>query len=330
MASLSITEEALREKIVDLFKEKCGSGDAVLPLKDIVRETKAEKKVINRVLHNSPHHFTKVQDSPPHWKCTVDLSQSTTTSPIQATGPAATNVTTSIPEVKTEDRSDLVVSKVAAADESPSKKEQLKPKVLAVLSDSSTPMKALEIAKKIGFQTAGDVNPTLYALRDEGEVSKKGKDGWAIETIPDISPLKLGEKDLYTHEEIPTADGRKEYRLRQVLPGDLTPPTKTGNTSSRDTTDGKQAPQEMSPITLGLLSSLFDSPDQYSQALKIIKLMREAAGKTVDDGDILTKLNYSTRQEYRHILELLTINGLVQKSKDDYMITWKWVEDPHT
>ena len=117
MSTLSASEKVLRQKILDLFKEKC-RGDAVLSLKDIMRETKAEKRAINRVLHYSPHHFTKVQDSPPHWKCTVDLGSSKT---IQATGPAVFNVTTSMLKVKTECGNDVV------AVGSPSKKEQLKP-----------------------------------------------------------------------------------------------------------------------------------------------------------------------------------------------------------
>ena len=78
MASLSESEEALRQRIIDLFKDEYSSvtGDAILPLKDIVHKTKAERKTVNRVLRNSPHHFTKIQDSPPLWKCTgtVDLN----------------------------------------------------------------------------------------------------------------------------------------------------------------------------------------------------------------------------------------------------------------
>ncbi|XP_065901556.1 uncharacterized protein [Dysidea avara] len=324
MTSLSVSEEALRQKILDLFKEKCSgnAGGAVIPLKDIVRETKAEKRAINKVLHNSPHHFTKVQDSPPHWKCTVDLGSLKT---VQATDSAASNITTSTPE----DGNDVVVSKEAAAVESPSKKEQLKPQVLAVLNDSPKSMKALEVAKKIGYQTAGDVNPSLYALKEEGKVVKV-QDGWSIEgavIMPDISPMMLDEKELFTHEEIPTADGRKEYRLRQVLPEDLTPPRKTGSATGRDTTDGKQAPPELNPETLSLLSSMFDDTNQYSQALKIVKLLRESVDKTVDDGDILTDLNYSTRQEYRPILEALKLNHLVKKIEGD-IIKWKWIADP--
>ena len=40
MASLSANEEALQQRIIDLFKDKCSSdaGDAVLPLKNIVRD----------------------------------------------------------------------------------------------------------------------------------------------------------------------------------------------------------------------------------------------------------------------------------------------------
>ena len=324
MASLSTSEETLRQRIIDLFKDKCSSvaGDAVLPLKDIVRETKAEKKTVNRILHNSPRHFTKIQDSPPHWKCTIDLDI-ITTSPIQVTSPAASNVSTPTSEVKTCDNNDVVVCTDLTGNASPSKKEQLKPRVLAALNDSPTSMKALEIAKKIGYEATGDVNPTLYALREEGKVSK-GKDGsWSIEgamTIPDISPLKLEGKDLYTHEEVTTADGRKEFRMRQVLPGDL---TKTGTTTSKDTIDGVQAPQPLNPELLSLLSSVFDDSAQHSQALRIVKLIREAADQTVDDGDILTELNYSTRQDYCHILSALELNDLVKKIEGD-ITKWKW------
>ena len=74
-------------------------------------------------------------------------------------------------------------------------------------------------------------------------------------TIPDISPLKLEGKKLCTYEEVTTVNGRKEFRMRQVLLGDL---TKTGTTTSKDTIDGVQAPQPFNPELLSLLSSVFD------------------------------------------------------------------------
>jgi len=340
MTSFSSSEEALRQQIVDLFREKCSSGasDAVLPLKDIVRETKAEKKTVNRVLHNSPHHFTKMQVSPPFWKCTVDLSQSTTTNPIQASSPAATNIVTSTPEVKTEDSSDVVVSKVAAAVESPSKKEKLKSPVLAALGNSPKPMKALDIAKKIGYQTAGDVNPTLYALREEGKVSKKGQDGWSTEgavTIPDISSLKLqlDGKPLYTQQEITDPDGRKGILYQEVLTRDYTKPSMTDNATGKDTTDGKYGSTEQHQLDsemLGLLSSLFDNADQYSQALKIVKLLRESVDKTVEDAEILCELEHDfpncTRLDYHPILSTLELNNLVKKMEVKGCVNkWKWI-----
>ena len=121
------------------------------------------------MLHNSPHHFIKTQDSPPLWKCTVDLSHSITTIPIQATSSATSSITTPAPKVKTSDSSDVVVSKDSTVNESPSKKEKLKPQVFAALNDSPTSMKPLEIAKKIAYEATGDVNPTLYALKEEGK-----------------------------------------------------------------------------------------------------------------------------------------------------------------
>ncbi|XP_065901552.1 uncharacterized protein [Dysidea avara] len=195
-------------------------------------------------------------------------------------------------------------------------------------------MKAIEVAKKIGYQTASDVNPTLYSLKNKGKVIK-GQDGWSIEgavMIPGISFMNLDGKDLYTHEEIANTNGantngRKEHRLRQMLREDLTPPKKSGNATSRDTTDGKQASRELNPETLSLLSSMFDDTRQCSQALKIVKLLRESVNKTVDDVDILIKLHYSTRQEYRHILDMLELNCLVKKIEGE-ITKRKWIADP--
>ena len=52
-------------------------------------------------------------------------------------------------------------------------------------------MKTLEIAKKIGYESTEDidVNPTLYALKEEGKESKGWDGSWSIEgavSIPDI------------------------------------------------------------------------------------------------------------------------------------------------
>ena len=43
----------------------------------------------------------------------------------------------------------------------------------------------------------------------------------------------------------------------------------------------------------------------------------------MDDGDILTELKYSTRQDYCHILSALELNDLVKKIEGD-ITKWKW------
>lgn len=342
MAELSSSEKELMQRIIQLFREKGtpssdGSGNSVeLLLKDIVQLLGVEKKTVNRVLHHkSSTCFTKVKESPPLWRCKLDQDSTNVTSPaIDPVSPIRTDGGHSIgvdagPE-------DVVVKKKEEVN-SPSKKERLKPDVLGVLNASSSSLAALQIAKKLGYETAGDVNPTLYALKDEGKVTKLDGNKWSI--APNVSsisgataglhidktPMKLGEKALYTKEEV-CEGGKREYRFREVLHEDVAPK----NVEACDETDiSKQPPltsTQPDPIDeekLAILSSLYDDPAESDLALKIVRMLMASGDTPLDDTDIFTKLNHSTRFETRPILESLEVNGLVEKI-DGEVIQWKW------
>lgn len=317
-------EEELKRRIIQAFIEKGTRIDGniiELPLKDICRAVGAEKKAINKILHHTPACFTKVKDSPPLWRYKADQSSTT------AVAGSASNVT-----VATEP--DVVVKKKVEV-ESPSKKERLKPDILRVLKESSVPMTALQIAKKTGCESAGDVNPTLYALKDEEKVTKSSDNKWTIKyNIPNMSslsaatgdlhitPMKLGDKELYTKEEV-IEDGRKEFRFREVLTEDVLPK----KVEASDETDMSRQPDlastQLDPEMLALLSSLYDDPGESDLALKIVSLLKASPDTPLDDTDIYTKLGLSTRLETRPVLDSLVLNGLIERIDGD-VIKWKW------
>jgi len=330
MATLSDSEQALKQRIIQLFKEKGapsrdGNSHELL-LKDIWNTLKVEKRTVNRILHNSPACFTKVKDSPPLWQCKVD--QTTETSPaVNDTPSTATNTSVDA-------EPDVVVKKKEEVD-SPSKKERLKPDVLQVLNTSSVPMTALQIAKTLEYETAGDVNPTLYALRDEEKVTKTDN-RWSIKSsVPnvaslsaaaqnlhiDATPMKVNQKTLYTREDT-CEDGRDIVTFREVLTQDVIP---------KDTeTDGSKqpllTPTQPDPIDdemLSLLSSLFDDPTEFELALKIVNILKASGDTPLDDADIFTKLGLTTRLKTRPVLDSLELNGLVEKISGE-IIHWKW------
>ena len=302
MATLSDSEQALKQRIIQLFKEKGapsrdGNSHELL-LKDIWNTLKVEKRTVNRILHNSPACFTKVKDSPPLWQCKVD--QTTETSPaVNDTPSTATNTSVDA-------EPDVVVKKKEEVD-SPSKKERLKPDVLQVLNTSSVPMTALQIAKTLEYETAGDVNPTLYALRDEEKVTKTDN-RWSIKSsVPnvasllaaaqnlhiDATPMKVNQKTLYTREDT-CEDGRDIVTFREVLTQDVIP---------KDTeTDG---------------------PTEFELALKIVNILKASGDTPLDDADIFTKLGLTTRLKTRPVLDSLELNGLVEKISGE-IIHWKW------
>lgn len=316
-------EGDLKGRIIQAFIEKGTRIDGniiELPLKDICRAVGAEKKAINKILHHTPACFTKVKDSPPHWHYKADQSA------IAIAG-SASNVT-----VATEP--DVVVKKKVEV-ESPSKKERLKPDILRVLRENSESLTALQIAKKTGCESAGDVNPTLYALRDEEKVTKSSDNKWTIKyNTPNMSslsaatadlhitPMKLGDKELYTKEEV-IEDGRKEFRFREVLTEDVLPK----KVEASDETDTPRQPDLASaqpdPEMLSLLSSLYDDPSESDLALKIVGLLKASPDTPLDDTDIYTKLGLSTRLETRPVLDSLVLNSLIERIDGD-VIKWKW------
>ena len=340
MAAPSSSEEGLKQRIIQLFREKgtpSSDGNSVeLLLKDIWRPLGVEKKPVNRILHNTPG-FAKVKDSPPLWQYKLDHTQSTSVTAATSTASSST-VSDTTQSTSVDAEPDVVVKKKEV--DSPSKKERLKPEVLRVLSASSVPITALQITKEIGYTTAGDVNPTLYALKDEDKV--KLEDGrWTMKSnVPDASslsaatqdlhldstPMKLGEKPLFTREDV-YQNGRKEYRFREVLTEDVVPPRKSEACNETDVSkqplSASAQPGPIDEEMLGVLSSLFDDPTEFDLVLKIVNMLKASGDTPLDDADIFMKLNHTTREVTKPILESLEVNGLVEKIDGD-VIQWKW------
>lgn len=136
--------------------------------------------------------------------------------------------------------------------------------------------------------------------------------------------MKLGEKPLYTKEEV-NEDGRKEYRFREVLTEDVIPQ----KTEACNETDASKQPlltpaqpDLINEEMVVILSSLYDD-DQFDLALKIVNMLIAAGDTPLDDADIFLKLEYQTRIETRPILETLQLNGLVERI-DGEVTKWKW------
>ena len=331
------SEEDLKQRIIQLFRENgtpSSDGNSVeLPLKEIWQPLRAEKKAVNRILHNTPACFTKIKNSPPLWQYKVDQ----TTNSVTTTAVTASLSTNSIhntaaagPDVVVKKKEEIAIAS------SPSKKEMLKPQVLRELSASSVPLTALQIAKKVGYETAGDVNPTLYELKGEDKVMKLD-DKWTLKSNAsnisplltttrdlhlDSTPMKLGEKSLYTREDA-LQDGRREIRFREVLPEDVTPK----KPEACDEMDASKRPLlQADPIDeemLGVLSSLYDDPTEFNLVLRIMNMLKASGDTPLDDADVFMRLNHTTREITKPILESLELNGLVEKIDGD-VIKWKW------
>ena len=338
MATSSGSEEELKQRIIQLFREKgtpSSDGNSVeLPLKEIWQPLGAEKKAVNRILHNTPACFTKIKISPPLWQCKVDVAPTAVNTSLSSTTTDTTHNTSA------DAGPDVVVKKKEEVD-SPSKKERLKPDILRILSASSVPMTALQIAKKVGYETAGDVNPTLYDLKGEDKVMKLEDNKWTIKSnAPNVSslstatqdlhlssiPMKLRERPLFTKEDVQYQDGRKGHIFCEVLPEDVAPK----KPEAYDEVDASKQPllasTQPDPIDeemLGVLSSLYDDPTEFDLVLKIVNMLNESGDTPLDDVDIFTKLNHTTRKVTKPILENLEVNGLVVKIDGD-VIKWKW------
>ena len=333
--------EELKERIIQLFREQgtpSNDGNGLeLPLKDIWQSLNVEKKAVNRILHDRlTRCFTKVKDSPPLWQYKDENAVTTVTSPLvtpSAAAGAALNVST-------DTQPDVVVKKKEEVTlDSPSKKEKLKPLVLSVLRESTVPLLALQIAKNIDYTTAGDVNPTLYALRDEGKVTKL-EDKWMIPSTTsnvsslsaatqdlclDSTPMQLDGKKLYTKEDV-VQDGRHAHIFYEVLTGDVQPKKSESKDEVDVSNQAGSASTKAGPLDdemLGLISSLFDDSTESDLALKIVNILRTSGDTPLDDVDIFTKLNYSTRSETKPILDSLKLNGLVERIEGD-VVKWKW------
>ena len=329
-------EEDLKQRIIQLFRDNgtpSSDGNGVeLPLKDIWQPLRVEKRAVNRILHNTPAYFTKIKDSPPLWRYRGDQT-ATNVTPTAATASLPSTTTNTAHSTSTPEP-DVVVKKKEVVD-SPSKKERLKPQVLRVLSVRSVPMTALQIAKEVGCETTGDVNPTLYDLKSEDKVTKL-EDKWTLKSnASDVSslltptrdihldsPMKLDEKPLYTREDV-CQDGRKEVRFREVLPKDVAPK----KPEACDEADSSKQPfLQADPIDeemLGVLSSLYDDPTEFDLVVNIVKMLKASGDTPLDDADIFMKLNHTTRELTKPILESLELNGLVEKI-DGAVIKWKW------
>ena len=334
------SNEELKQRIIQLFREKGtpsndGSGEE-LPLKEIWQSLKVEKKAVNKILHDkSTRCFTKLKDSPPLWQYKDEQSATTATSPSATPSTACTALNTS-----TDTEPDVVVrKKEEVICDSPSKKEKLKPDVLEVLSESTVPLSALQIAKKVGHTTAGDVNPTLYALKEDGKVVRI-VDKWTLAShTPNVSSLstatqdlcldsnamQLDGKKLYTKEDV-YQDGRQTHVFREVLTKDVLPRKSEAMDEVEVSTEPSLASTQPAPLDdemLGHLSSMYDNPNEFTLALKIVSILKASGGTPLDDADIFTKLNYSTRSETSPVLESLKLNGLVEKIHGD-IVKWKW------
>ena len=136
----------------------------------------------------------------------------------------------------------------------------------------------------------------------------------------DSTPMKLGEKPLYTREDV-YQDGRKEFRFREVLPEDVAPkkPQACDEADSSKQLQADPIDEEM----LGVLSSLYDDPTEFDLVVNIVKMLKASGDTPLDDADIFMKLNHPTRELTKPILESLEVNGLVEKI-DGAVIKWKW------
>ena len=339
MATSSGSEEELKQRIIRLFREKwtpSSDGNSVeLPLKEIWQPLDVEKKAVNRILHNTPACFTKIKDSPPLWQYKVDQTSTSVTTPAVNSSLSSTTTDTAH-NTSVDSVPDVVVKKKEEVD-SPSKKERLKPDILRVLSASA--MTALQIAKKIGYETAGDVNPTLYDLKGEDKVMKLDNKWTLKSNAPNVSslpmatqdlhlhntPMKLGEKPLYTREPDVCQDGRKEIRFREVLPEDVAPK----KSEACDETDvSKQSPlastqPNIDEEMLGILQSVYADPTELDLVVKIVSMLKESGDTPLDDADVFMKLKHTTREVTKPILESLEVNDLVEKIDGD-VIKWKW------
>ena len=334
MAALSESEE-LKRRIIQHFREKgapSSDGNSLeLLLKDIWKSLEAEKKAVNRILHNNPC-FSKIKESPPLWQYKIDQTSTSETTPVKPSLPSTATDTSLDTSTSSEAEADVVGKKKEV--DSPSKKERLKPDVLKILSDSPSPMSALQIAKKIDYETAGDVNPTLYDLKAEDKVMKTEDNKWTMKSnVSSLSmatddlritstPMRLGEKPLYTREEVLCQDGRKETRFREVLPEDVG----AKKPAAYNETDAPEQP--LSPLNLideellGVLSSLY-SDTEFDTVIKIVNMLKASGDTPLDDADIFMKLDLKTREITKPILENLELNGLVEKVDGD-LIQWKW------
>ena len=331
---MASNEEELKQRIVQLFREKgspSNDGNGVeLPLKEIWQSLKVEKKAVNRILHHT-RCFTKFKDSPPLWQYKDE--QSTTTAATPSTAGTALNTSTNTePDV-------VVRKKEEVTFDSPSKKEELKPGILEILRDR-VPLSALQIAKSLGYTTAGDVNPTLYALKDEGKVIKEG-DKWTLTSYaPNVSSLSTATQDLYLDstpmqldgiklytKEDKVQDGRQEHIFREVLLKDVL--KKKSETMddvdvSKETGLASTQPAPQDDVILGVLSSLYDDHNnEFDLALQIVNILKASGDTPLDDADIYMKLNFSTRLETRPVLDNLETYGLVEKIHGD-VVKWKW------
>lgn len=337
---MASNEEELKQRIIQLFREKgtpSNDGSSVeLPLKEIWQPLNVEKKAVNRILHHT-RCFTKLKDSPPLWQYKNEQAATTATSPSATPSTAGIVLNTS-----TDTEPDVVVRKKEEVTfDSPSKKEKLKPGILEVLRDSTVSLSALQIAKSLGYTTAGDVNPTLYALRDEGKVIKGG-DKWTLtsntsnasslstatqDLCLDSDAMQLDGKKLYTKEDV-VQDGRQAHIFREVLPEDV---LKKKSETMDDVDVSKEpaaglastqpAPQD--DVILSILSSLQYDHNKFDLALKIINVLKASGDTPLDDADIFMKLDYSTRLETRPVLDDLETYGLVEKFHGD-VVKWKW------
>ena len=331
--------EELKRRIVQHFREngtKSSDGKGLeLLLKEIWKPLNVEKKAVNRILHNDPC-FSKIKDTPPLWQCKIDQTSTSETSPVK---PFLLSTTTDTPlDISTSSKAeaDVVVKKKEV--DSPPKKERLKPDVLRILKDSASPMAALQIAKKIGYGTAGDVNPTLYELRNEDKVIKI-EDKWTMKfNSPNTStssfstateglhisstPLRLGEKPLYTREDV-YQDGRKETRFREVLPEDVGAKKPAGYNET-DASEQPLSPSDsIDEELLGVLSSIYSDHAEFDMVVKIVSMLKASGDTPMDDADIFMKLRLKTREITKPILENLEVNSLVEKI-DGNVIQWKW------
>ena len=328
--------EELKQRIIKHFRENgtpSNDGNSLeLPLKEICKSLNVDKKDVNRILHHT-RCFTRIKISPPLWQY-KDEQTVTTTSPSATSSTAGTTLNTN-----TDTELDVVVKKKEEVTaDSPSKKEKLKPDVLEVLSASTVPLSALQIAKKLDYTTAGDVNPTLYALRDEGKVIKGDK--WTITSnAPNITSLSAATQDLRLHSTAMQLDGKKLYTKKdvvqdgrqahifcEVLPEDVLP--KKSETMdevdvSKEPGLASAQPDPLDDEMLGHLSSMYDDPNEFTLALKIVGILKASAGIPLDDADIFMKLNHSTRSETRPVLDMLELNDLVEKIDGD-VLKWKW------